>query len=103
MADDSLLDAHTDANRISSNYGSENAKGRKLSNLNDKLSRADDCFFWNGNLENLKRFVVELQLSGKCTSPGSDIKQFSNENVTLKCTVFKVIMQLSFFEFFCSF
>ena len=85
MAESTLLDAHTNTKKISGNSVSGNAVNRKICDLNDKLSNADDFFFWNGDIEDLKRFVAEsLQLVGKWTSPGGDTKQFSNENVTLK-------------------
>ena len=41
----------------------------------------DSKLRWRGNLETLKSFIAnELNLTGKWTSPGGDVKAFTNDN-----------------------
>ena len=85
MADSTLLDAPTNAKKISGNSESDDAVNRKIYDLNDKLSNADDCFYWNRNLTELKSFVAScLNLDGKWSSPGGHVKLFKVQNLEIK-------------------
>jgi hypothetical protein len=45
------------------------------------FSIEDSKLKWNGDLEPLKRFTAkELNLSGEWSSPGGEVKLFTNEN-----------------------
>ena len=56
---------------------------------------------WNGDLESLKSFIADdLNLSGKGSSPGGQVKAFTNENETsgtkqVEEVIYKTIKQKS--------
>ena len=54
----------------------------KYSNMSyNYFSIEDSKLRWTGDLDELKYFVAnELKLTGKWTSPGGDVKAFSNDN-----------------------
>ena len=60
-----LIEAHTITKKLNDNSACKDNENQELSYLNKNLTKNDDCFHWDGNIEDLKRFVDEsLQLSG---------------------------------------
>ena len=55
--------------------------------LSLRLSKDENGWLWKGNLPQLKSFVSnELNLNGKWSSPGGEMKVFKNSQITLKWT-----------------
>ena len=54
-------------------------------NVTGKLTFDGDKLYWNGNLTELKSFVAScLNLDGKWSSPGGQVKLFKVQNLEIK-------------------
>ncbi len=67
------------------NYQSHKDKNVHENQMTKFLYQEGEDFFWRGDLNDLKQFVeTSLNLHGKWSSPGGDVKQYTGEEFVLK-------------------
>ena len=67
------------------NYQSHKDNNVHENQMTKFLYQEGEDFFWMGDLNDLKQFVeTSLNLHGKWSSPGGDVKQFTAEEFVLK-------------------
>ncbi len=66
------------------NYQSHKDKNVHENQMAKFLYQEGEDFFWRGDLNDLKQFVeTSLNLHGKWSSPGGDVKQYTGEEFVL--------------------